>query len=205
VFSCPNRSQCLAPGPGLGHAVAQRYAQGGYDVVLVARRRQALELLAQGLTGPGVTAHAITGDLADIDAIPALAAKVRAKVGDLAALYFAPTPEAGFVPAADLTPQSARAFMPLVPSTPRLRPQKRPGQAKTGGPPSTPLISPTCCGTCITQKERQKPSTPCRGPRPEPGSACWPCRQTATNFLAGVTSERSGVLRTTALGGAACS
>ena len=110
----PKSIAVFGAGPGLGQAVAQRYAQGGYDVVLVARRRQALELLAQGLTGPGVTAHAITGDLADIDAIPALAAQVRARVGDLAGLYFAPTPEAGFVPAADLTPQSARAFMPLV-------------------------------------------------------------------------------------------
>jgi short-subunit dehydrogenase len=110
----PKSIAVFGAGPGLGQAVAHRYAQGGYDVVLVARRRHALELFAQGLTGAGVTAHMITADLADTDAIPALAAQVRAKVGGLDALYYAPTPEAGFVPAADLTAERAHAFMPLV-------------------------------------------------------------------------------------------
>jgi NAD(P)-dependent dehydrogenase (short-subunit alcohol dehydrogenase family) len=33
-------------GPGLGQAVARRYARAGYSVVLVARRREPLEHLA---------------------------------------------------------------------------------------------------------------------------------------------------------------
>jgi short-subunit dehydrogenase/RimJ/RimL family protein N-acetyltransferase len=101
-------------GPGLGQAVARRYAREGYDVVLVARRRQPLELLAEELTGAGTTAHVITADLADTDAVPALAAQVRTKAGDPDALYYAPTPETGFVAAADLTPKRAQEFMPLV-------------------------------------------------------------------------------------------
>ncbi len=101
-------------GPGLGQAVAHRYAQDGYEVVLVARRRQPLDLFAQGLTGAGVSAHVITADLADTDAVPALAEQIRATVGDLDALYYAPTPGDGFVPAADLTPQLAQDFMPLA-------------------------------------------------------------------------------------------
>ena len=36
-------------GPGLGQAVARRYAQDGYEVVLVARRREPLELFAREL------------------------------------------------------------------------------------------------------------------------------------------------------------
>ena len=60
------------------------------------------------------TAHVITADLADTDAIPAWADQIRAKVGHLNALYYAPTPEDGFVSAAKLTPQRAQAFMPLV-------------------------------------------------------------------------------------------
>ncbi|HEX3963643.1 MAG TPA: SDR family NAD(P)-dependent oxidoreductase [Trebonia sp.] len=101
-------------GPGLGHAVARRYAQGGYEVVLVARRREPLESLARELAGAGASAHVITADLADTDAVPELAQQIRAVVGGLDAIYYAPTPEDGFVPAADLTPQRARVFMPLV-------------------------------------------------------------------------------------------
>jgi short-subunit dehydrogenase len=101
-------------GPGLGQAVAHRYAQDGYEVVLVARRRQPLELFANELTGAGGRALVITADLADTDAVPALAREIRANVGGLDAIYYAPTPDGGFVPAADLTPQHARAFMPLA-------------------------------------------------------------------------------------------
>jgi len=103
-------------GPGLGHAVARRYAQDGYDVVLVARRQEPLNLLAQQLAyvGQGTTAHVITADLADTDAIPALAEQIRSAVGHLNALYYAPTPSDGFFPAKELTPQRAQAFMPLV-------------------------------------------------------------------------------------------
>jgi short-subunit dehydrogenase len=101
-------------GPGLGQAVARRYAQGGYEVVLVARRRQPLESLAAELAATGASAHVIAADLGYTDVIPALAEQVRATVGGLDAIYYAPTPEDGFVPAVDLTPQRAQAYMPLV-------------------------------------------------------------------------------------------
>jgi len=101
-------------GPGLGQAVARRYAQEGYDVVLVARRRQPLDVFAQDLTGIGANAHVITADLADTDGVPALAERVRAVTGELDALYYAPTLDEGFVAAAELTPQQAQDFMPLV-------------------------------------------------------------------------------------------
>jgi short-subunit dehydrogenase len=104
----------LGAGPGLGRAVARRYAREGYDVVLVAHRRQPLEVLAQELTAAGATAHVITADLADTDAMPELAEQIRAATGELDALYYAPTPRDGFVPAADLTPQRAHDFMPLA-------------------------------------------------------------------------------------------
>jgi short-subunit dehydrogenase len=101
-------------GPGLGQAVARRYAQGGYQVVLTARRRPPLESLARELAGAGASAHVITADLADTDAVPALAERIRGTVGGLDAIYYAPTSDGGFVPAADLTPQRAQAFMPLA-------------------------------------------------------------------------------------------
>ena len=110
----PKSIAVFGAGPGLGHAVARRYAQDGYEVVLVARRRQPLELLAKELTRAGIKTHVITADLADTDAVPALAEQIRAAVGGLDALYYAPTPQDGFFPAADLTPERAQAFMPLV-------------------------------------------------------------------------------------------
>jgi short-subunit dehydrogenase len=110
----PKSIAVFGAGPGLGHAVARRYADDGYDVVLVARRREPLELLARELTEKGGTAHVVTADLADTGAIAALADQIRAAVGDLDALYYAPTPEDGFLPARELTPQQASAFMPLV-------------------------------------------------------------------------------------------
>lgn len=100
-------------GPGLGQAVARRYAREGHTVVLVARRQEPLELFAKDLIGAGATAHVITADLSDTNAIPALAAEIRTKVGYLDAFYYAPTPDGGFVPAANLTPQHAQDFMPL--------------------------------------------------------------------------------------------
>jgi short-subunit dehydrogenase len=101
-------------GPGLGQAVARRYAGEGYEVVLVARRRERLERLAEDLAGAAGAVHVISADLSDAAAVPALAEQVRTRVGHLDALYYAPTPDGDFVPAADLTAALARDFMPLA-------------------------------------------------------------------------------------------
>jgi short-subunit dehydrogenase len=101
-------------GPGLGRAVARRYAQEGYGVVFVGRRRQPLELFAQELSNTGAQAHVVTADLADSDGVPALAEEIRAVAGELDSLYYAPTPDQGFVSATELTPHRAQEFMPLI-------------------------------------------------------------------------------------------
>ncbi len=59
-------------GPGLGQAVARRYAREGYAVTLVARRSEPLDRLAKDLTSAGATAHVITADLSDTGATPRL-------------------------------------------------------------------------------------------------------------------------------------
>jgi short-subunit dehydrogenase len=99
-------------GPGLGRAVARRYAREGYAVVLVARRQEPLERVAGELTGDGARVHAIVADLADTGAIPALAHRIRRTVGDLDVLYYGAAAD-GFVPALDLTPERVRQLMPL--------------------------------------------------------------------------------------------
>jgi len=101
-------------GPGLGQAVARRYARQGYAVTLVARSFEPLDRLANELTSAGATAHVITADLSDTGATAGLAGRIRARAGNLDALYYAPTPQTGFVSAASLTPQHAQSFMPLI-------------------------------------------------------------------------------------------
>ncbi|MFF5210563.1 SDR family NAD(P)-dependent oxidoreductase [Streptosporangium sp. NPDC000396] len=102
-------------GSGLGQAVAHRYAREGYDVALVARRREPLELLAKDLAPHGVAVHVVTADLADTDAIGDLAERIRAGVGGLDAFYYGPnSADPGFTPAADLTPRQARGFMSIT-------------------------------------------------------------------------------------------
>lgn len=99
-------------GPGLGQAIAKRYAREGYVVVLVARRQNPLDQLSKELTSAGATVHVITADLSNTDSTSRLAEQIRAKIGNLDAFYYAPTP-GEFVPAVNLTPQQAQGFMPL--------------------------------------------------------------------------------------------
>lgn len=77
--------------PGLGPAVARRYAQGGYDVALVARRRTLLDSLAEELEAAGANAHVFTADLADTEGVPALASDLLEAVDAIDAIYYAPT------------------------------------------------------------------------------------------------------------------
>jgi short-subunit dehydrogenase len=110
----PKSIAVFGAGPGLGQAVARRYAREGYAVTLVARRAEPLDRLAEDLTSAGATTHVITADLSDTGATPRLAEQIRAQAGHLDAFYYAPTPATGFVSAARLTPQRARGFMPLI-------------------------------------------------------------------------------------------
>jgi NAD(P)-dependent dehydrogenase (short-subunit alcohol dehydrogenase family) len=100
-------------GPGLGQAVARRYAREGYTVALVARRREPLAELADGLTREGADAHVIPADLSDTEGVPALAEQIRARVGELDAIYYGPT-AGGAVAATGLTPQHVQAYMPTA-------------------------------------------------------------------------------------------
>ncbi|MBN9737851.1 SDR family NAD(P)-dependent oxidoreductase [Pseudonocardia sp. P1] len=52
----------IGAGPGIGRSVAHRFAEGGYDVGLLARSRSGVEVLAEQL--PGATATT-TADVAD--------------------------------------------------------------------------------------------------------------------------------------------
>ena len=109
----PQSIVVFGAGPGLGQAVARRYARAGYTVVLVARGQERLDALAGDLASTGATAHVITADLSDTGAVPRLAGRIRGAAGDPSAFYYGVS-AGGFIPAAALTPQRARDLMPLA-------------------------------------------------------------------------------------------
>jgi short-subunit dehydrogenase len=113
----PKSIAVFGVGPALGQAVARRYAREGWTVVLVARRRQPLEALALELTEAGAIAHAISADLSNSEAVPLLAEKIRAHVGELDAFYYGAA-VGGFVSAVGLLAPNAMAAMPVSLITP---------------------------------------------------------------------------------------
>lgn len=108
----PKSIAVFGAGPGLGQAIAQRYATEGYSVLLVARSHERLHRLAQELASEGAQAHALTADLADADAIAALTGRIRDTVGDPDVLYYGAAANA-FIPILDLTPRHVQDLMPV--------------------------------------------------------------------------------------------
>jgi NAD(P)-dependent dehydrogenase (short-subunit alcohol dehydrogenase family) len=66
---------------GIGEAGAEAFAAEGAEVIVVARRADLLESLAQRIADAGGTASAIRCDLADLDAVDELADTVETRFG----------------------------------------------------------------------------------------------------------------------------
>lgn len=60
-----NHLLLVGAGPGLGMAVARRFARGGYRVTLVARSTGSLKLLADDLADTGADINALAADASD--------------------------------------------------------------------------------------------------------------------------------------------
>jgi short-subunit dehydrogenase len=80
--SVDNRHLLLVgAGPGLGMAVAHRFASGGYRVTLVARGTDGLRDLADGLADTGARIDTIVADASDPDALGARMAELYQEQG----------------------------------------------------------------------------------------------------------------------------
>src|ERR1700761_3708578 len=70
--SIDNRHLLLVgAGPGLGMAVARRFAEGGYRVTLVARNGNELERLADSLADTGSQIETVAADASDPEGLRA--------------------------------------------------------------------------------------------------------------------------------------
>ncbi|NNC12865.1 SDR family NAD(P)-dependent oxidoreductase [Planctomonas sp. JC2975] len=110
----PKSIAILGTGPGLGQAVARRYAQEGYDLVLVARRARPLDEFAAQLSDFHVSVSTIAADLSQEGSSAQVIDEIRAAVGCPTVLYYASnpgTPNAGFQPATTLRAGPVRAYM----------------------------------------------------------------------------------------------
>ena len=106
-------------GPGLGQAVAHRYANDGYTVTLVARHAEPLEQLASELRAAGGNAHAVAADLSDTANVAKLAEQIREQAGEPDAIYYGPTPGGTARPTtaapqrpSELAPEDVQAYLP---------------------------------------------------------------------------------------------
>ncbi len=117
---------------GIGAAFARQLARDGFDVIVVARRRERLEALARELREQhGVEVEVVAADLAAPDGLAAVEACIR-RVTDLALLVN----NAGFGayrPFVDLDPAAAEALVDLhVLAVTRLTRAALPGMIERG-------------------------------------------------------------------------
>jgi NAD(P)-dependent dehydrogenase (short-subunit alcohol dehydrogenase family) len=75
-------------GPGLGRAVALRFAQGGFAVALMARSEEAASSVRAEITGGGGVARPFACDASDEGSVRAAFARVREELGDPEVLVY---------------------------------------------------------------------------------------------------------------------
>ncbi|MHC8380549.1 SDR family NAD(P)-dependent oxidoreductase [Pseudomonas sp. LB3P14] len=82
----------VGAGPGLGLAVARRFAREGYAVALIARRRESLDQMVAELRAEGVTAEGFVADITDGSALEAALKAAKERFGPIGVLEFSPVP-----------------------------------------------------------------------------------------------------------------
>jgi short-subunit dehydrogenase len=98
----------IGMGPGVGAAVARRFAREGFSVGAVARSAEKLEQQLAGLRSAGVTVAGATADAGDIGSLRKALARLQADLGDAGVLVYN---AAGMTyrPLAELSPEQFAA------------------------------------------------------------------------------------------------
>lgn len=100
-------------GPGLGTSIARHYAQRGYRVALVARRRAFLQQVADTLAAEGIEAQVFTADFSVPAEVTRAIADIETTLGPIDTLYYGPNAPEVFVPAFSLSIDDVQAKMAL--------------------------------------------------------------------------------------------
>eukprot|EP00243_Klebsormidium_subtile_P012201 TRINITY_DN7317_c0_g1_i2.p1 TRINITY_DN7317_c0_g1~~TRINITY_DN7317_c0_g1_i2.p1 ORF type:complete len:240 (+),score=53.67 TRINITY_DN7317_c0_g1_i2:376-1095(+) len=87
-MAAPKVAVVVGAGPGLGFAVARRFAAGGFHVALMSRTAERVEALAQQIVKDGHQATGVPVDVTDAHSVRAAFASVRDKLGDPSVLVY---------------------------------------------------------------------------------------------------------------------
>lgn len=78
----------VGAGPGVGLAVARRFAREGFRIALLARRAEALKGYVEELRQAGADARGYPADLGDLAALPAVFARIAEELGSPEVLVY---------------------------------------------------------------------------------------------------------------------
>jgi NAD(P)-dependent dehydrogenase (short-subunit alcohol dehydrogenase family) len=78
----------LGVGPGLGAAVARRFASEGFAVAMMARREESLAEIRQDIEPDGGTALLVSADATNADSVAAAFERISAELGDPEVLVY---------------------------------------------------------------------------------------------------------------------
>jgi len=104
----------VGAGPGVGAAVARRFASEGYAVGLVARNAGRLAALASEVATLGVPVGTATADATEPDQVRGALASLARELGEPTALCFSPLPDVGRIrPVMETTAEDLLASLRL--------------------------------------------------------------------------------------------
>lgn len=110
----PGPVHIVGAGPGVGAAVARRFARAGHPVGLVARNQGRLDDLARSLATEGVDARTCPADATDPAALATALAELAGRQGPAEVMCFSPLPEIRLIkPVLDTTPTDLQAALAL--------------------------------------------------------------------------------------------
>jgi NADP-dependent 3-hydroxy acid dehydrogenase YdfG len=107
----------VGAGPQFGQSVARAFGAHGFDVALIARRRDALDELVRDLADHDITAAGFVADVRDREALTTALADAEQQLGPIEVLSYSPLPSRDYLHPLDETTldqvQDAFAFSVL--------------------------------------------------------------------------------------------